>query len=456
MNYHPKNANNRTFYDIRQQFLRQERNPEDYLEDCLQAIQNQDDTVRAWVILNEEGARQAAQEAAQRYQRGNPLSPIDGLPIGIKDLIETKDMPTQMGCAAFDGHFPKVDAAAVQALRAAGAIILGKTVTTALGFLDPGPTRNPFDPQRTPGGSSSGSAAAVAADMVPAAMGSQLIGSVIRPASFCGNWGYKPTFGALSRGERLTYSQSHLGVHANHPIDLWSVAYAISSRVGGDPNARGLYGPADAPAAYAPARLAVVQGEAWERVSPTTLEQFEHLLEHLKQAGVQIIRRADNPLLEHFEQLIAESASLSLAISAWEQRASLKGLIQNHPGVLGPKQIEQFEKAQRLSLDEHRLHLHKRDIVQLAHQALAPIADGLITLSAIGPAPNAKEALHSAYPTGDVTFSSISSILWAPSINLPLLVDEQLPVGVQLIGQQQQDALTMAHARWIAESYLAH
>src|SRR5699024_5417768 len=147
-------------------------------------------------------------------------------------------------------------------------------------------------------------------------------------------------------------------------------------------------------------------------------------------------------LLEHFEQLIKESASLSLIISAWEQRASLEGLIRNHPGVLGPKQIEQFEKAQQISLDEHRLHLHKRDVVQLAHQALAPIADALIPLSANGPAPNAQQALHTAYPTGDVTFSSISSVLWAPAINFPLLVDEQLPVGVQLIGQQHNDAFT--------------
>ncbi|MER6926736.1 amidase family protein, partial [Streptomyces spiralis] len=134
--------------------------PRDYLERCLATITEREPVVRAWVVLNEEGAREQADASTERWRRGEPLSPVDGMPIGIKDLLETRDMPTQMGCAAFAGNFPKRDNAAVWALRQAGAVILGKTVTTELGGPEPSPTTNPFDPRRTPGGSSSGSGAA--------------------------------------------------------------------------------------------------------------------------------------------------------------------------------------------------------------------------------------------------------------------------------------------------------
>src|SRR3546814_13129 len=144
--------------------------PRDYLERCLATIAEREPVLKGWVVLNESGARAAADAATQRYRDGKPLSLIDGMPVGIKDLIETKDMPTQMGCEAYSGNFPKSDSAVVRALREAGALVLGKTVTTSLGFLDPGPTTNAFDSARTPGGSSSGSAAVVGANMVPVAV----------------------------------------------------------------------------------------------------------------------------------------------------------------------------------------------------------------------------------------------------------------------------------------------
>src|SRR5581483_1903848 len=149
-------------------------------------IARREPEVRAWVVLNEAAARAVADASGDRYRAGRPLSPIDGLPLGIKDLFETKDMPTQMGCAAYEGNFPKRDSALVRAARDAGAVILGKTVTTELGGAHPGPTTNPHNARYTPGGSSSGSAAAVASGMVPAAIGTQVAGSIIRPASFCG------------------------------------------------------------------------------------------------------------------------------------------------------------------------------------------------------------------------------------------------------------------------------
>ena len=222
-----------TFHDAVSGFQSGQDTPRAYLERCLAAIAERDGVVRAFVVLNEAGARAAADAATARYKAGRALSAIDGMPIGIKDLIETIDMPTQMGCGAFTGNFPKRDSIMVRALRDAGAVIIGKTVTAELGMAHPGPTTNPFDPQRTPGGSSSGSAAAVAANMIPAAIGTQVGGSIIRPASYCGNIALKPTQGAINRGERQSLSQSTAGVHANSFADMWAVAIEIAKRAGG-------------------------------------------------------------------------------------------------------------------------------------------------------------------------------------------------------------------------------
>ncbi|URN01153.1 amidase [Actinomadura madurae] len=235
------------FHTATEAFRTGKDTPRDYLERCLHTISDREPTVRAWAALNEDGAREQADRSSARWRDGTPLSPIDGLPIGIKDLLETKDMPTQMGCEAYTGNFPARDNAAVWALRAAGAVIVGKTVTAELGGSHPGPTTNPFDPARTPGGSSSGSAAAVGAGMVPAAIGTQVGGSIIRPASYCGNWALKPSQGAINRGERQTTSMSTHGVHATCAEDMWLIAVAIATRAGGDPGHAPLSGPATPP-----------------------------------------------------------------------------------------------------------------------------------------------------------------------------------------------------------------
>jgi hypothetical protein len=216
--YDPLNFAPLRFHTALAAFRSGEDTPRAYLERCLETIAAREPTVRAWVVLNESGARAQADASTSRWRDGHPLSPIDGMPIGIKDLLETRDMPTQMGCVAYAGNFPRRDNAAVWALREAGAIILGKTVTAELGGSHPGPTTNPFDPARTPGGSSSGSAAAVAACMVPAAIGTQVGGSVIRPASYCANWALKPSQGAINRGERQATSMSTHGVHASRLV----------------------------------------------------------------------------------------------------------------------------------------------------------------------------------------------------------------------------------------------
>ena len=232
-----------TFHDATRRFADGSDTPREYLERCLETVAAREPVVKAFTAINEAGAREAADASTTRWKAGKPLSSIDGMPLAIKDLLETKDMPTQMGCEAFKGNFPKRDNAAVWALRQAGAIILAKAVTAELGGSHPGATTNPFDATRTPGGSSSGSAAAVGANMVPAAIGTQVAGSIIRPAAYCGNYALKPTQGGINRGERQATSQSTHGPHANSLQDMWQVAIEIARRAGGDRGEVGLMGP---------------------------------------------------------------------------------------------------------------------------------------------------------------------------------------------------------------------
>src|SRR6267378_3261782 len=204
--------------------------PRTFLELCLGAVKRHEKSIQAFVTLDERAARKAADAATRRYKAGRPLSPVDGCPIAVKDIIATADMPTQMNSPIYKGWRPRSDAASVAALRRAGAVIVGKTVTTEFAIGRSGPTKNPWDRTRTPGGSSSGSAAAVACGMVPAALGTQTQGSVLRPAAYCGVVGFKPTHGALHTGgiHLLSATSDHLGVIAATVEDAWLVASQIS------------------------------------------------------------------------------------------------------------------------------------------------------------------------------------------------------------------------------------
>ncbi|SPU51591.1 amidase [Bordetella trematum] len=452
MTYVPSTHRALTFHDHRAGFTGGDDSPRDYLERCLQVIADKEGLLKGWVVMNPEGARAAADASTQRYRQGRPLSAIDGMPVGIKDLIETRDMPTQMGCAAFEGNFPKNDSAVVRALRDAGAIILGKTVTTALGFLDPGPTTNAFDPLRTPGGSSSGSAAVVGANMVPLAIGSQLVGSILRPASFNANWALKPTFGALNRGERLGLSQAHLGIHANCVEDMWTAAAEIALRAGGDPGHPGLQGPRQPPAAIRPRRLVALETEGWARAEPGARDAFEACLKTLSEQGVRILRRSDSALIEALEQSISQAAGLSLRLISWEQRWSLANLVENHPDTLGPSLLRQLESGRSMTLAEYRECLLLREHARQRLAALATQCDALVSLNACGPAPLAADIRDSKYPTGDVSFACASSLLGAPAINVPAMAVDGLPLGLQVLGMAQADAAITGIATWLSQA----
>ncbi len=454
--YDPHTFKALTFYDATAGFKSGSDTPRAYLERCLDTIAVREPVVKAFVVLNTSNARAAADASSARWKAGKPLSAIDGMPIAIKDLLETKDMPTEMGCEAYRGNNTLRDNAAVWALREAGAVILGKTVTAELGGSHPGPTTNPFDPACTPGGSSSGSAAAIAAHMAPAALGTQVGGSVIRPAAYCGNIALKPTQGGINRGERQTTSMSTTGVHAGCIEDMWQVAIEIARRAGGDPGKLGLFGPSTPPEAVKPQRLIVIESAGWAVADAATRKAFEKLLENLAKKGVALIRRNDHAWIEALEQSIVKAADIANNITAWENRWYQAALIERYPQGVSERIKSTVKKALSMSPDDYRALLLQRAAAQQCHETLAPLADAIIMLSCPGPAPlwpgDAPGQPLAPRPTGDSVFNTPSSMLHAPCVTMPLLAVDGMPVGVQLMGQQHEDARMTALARWMLQS----
>lgn len=451
--YDPRTYHGLTFHDAAARFRDGSDTPRAYLERCLEAVEAREPVVRAFAARNDEAARAAADASTRRYRAGQALSPIDGMPIGIKDLLETRDMPTEMGCEAYRGNFPKRDNAAVWALREAGAVVFGKLVTAELGGNHPGPTTNPFDPARTPGGSSSGSAAAVAAGMMPAAIGSQVGGSIIRPAGYCGNVALKPSQGGINRGERQATSMSTHGIHANCIEDMWLAAIEIVRRAGGDRGFPGIQGPHDPPEPRRPARLAVLETQGWAGLDDASRAAFTALLERIEGAGVALVRRAGNPLLEALENAIAGAREVATTITAWENRWAIRNLVDQHPDGVSERTKAGLARAEAMSHHDYQALLLRRTQAQAAHAAAAPLADAAITLSCPGPAtpwPGDRPGEPLApRPTGDSVFNTGSSMLFAPCVSMPLLAVGGLPVGAQVIGLPGQDAHVTAVARWL-------
>ena len=445
-----------TFHDATKRFADGRDTPRAYLERCLETVAAREPVVKAFTAINEAGAREAADASSARWKQGKPLSAIDGMPLAIKDLLETKDMPTEMGCEAFKGNFPKRDNAAVWALRQAGAVILAKAVTAELGGSHPGPTTNPFDATRTPGGSSSGSAAAVGANMVPAAIGSQVGGSIIRPAAFCGNFALKPTQGGINRGERLATSQSTHGPHANSLQDMWQVAIEIAQRAGGDRGEVGLMGPSTLPAAIKPNRLVVLETEGWVEVDDATKAAFDGVLKQLRDAGVELIRRKDHPWIEALEKSIANGRAVCGGVTSWENRWSQRGIVDNNPAGVSERAKATLAKAEKMTLDDYRMALLARGDAQRIHATMAQLADAAITLACPGPAPlwsgDVPGQPLAPRPTGDFVFNAPSSMLFAPVVTVPLMSVGGMPVGLQLMGQQHEDARMTGLARWFDET----
>lgn len=420
--------------------------PRAFLERCIERIEALEPEVMAFAFLNLQRARTAADEATARYKAGRSIGPLDGMPVGIKDLIETYDMPTEFGSDLFRGHQPMTDAACVRALRLGGAVLVGKTVTVCLGGGDPAPTRNPFDIRRTPGGSSSGTAVAVAAGMVPGALGTHARGSTIRPASFCGVFALKPTYGAINRqgAFSMAYSMDHLGVFGGTLSDMWITARLIASAAGGDPSHPGLYGAPSPPAPRRPARLIRLDTAGWPAAEPAAKEAFEKFLVRLVAAGIEIITRHDDPAIEAYEVAHTRSPQLWTNLYRYEMRWPMLQYRERHRDKLPPRLLKGIEDGLHIGHDTYREALIERQNFRTTHDALAQRCDGFITLSSPGPGPIGMDQ-------GSAIFNEASSILGAPALNLPLLAVDEAPLGIQLLGRWHGDEYLTAVGRWLAE-----
>lgn len=409
-------------------------------EACLARIEALEPAVQAWAFLDRDLVLAEADRLDALKRAGRPLGPLHGVPVGIKDIIDTAAMPTEHGTVLCAGRRPRRDAFVVTRLRDAGALIVGKTVTTELAAFHPGKTRNPHDPRRTPGGSSSGSAAAVAAGMVPLALGSQTNGSVIRPASFCGVVGFKPTHGLIGRTGVLLQSRTldHVGLFARDIEDAALLGDVLAGFDEDDPDTQlgaspRLLATATAEWPLAP-DLAFVRGAAWDQAEPTTREAFEELVAALGER----ITMAELP------ESFARANELHRTI--WEADAALNyGPLYDRGGdALSAVMRGMIERGREVrAVDWHRAVAAAKAL----RRALDPLFeryDAVVTPAALGEAPEGLET------TGSPAFCTLWTLLGLPAVSLPLLQGPAgLPLGVQLVGPRGDDARLLRTARWL-------
>jgi len=409
------------------------------LRACLARIEAREPEVQAWAWLDPDYALAQARERDAEQASGRALGPLHGLPVGIKDIIDTADMPTENGSPIFRGRRPERDAACVAALRAAGAVILGKTVTTELANRHPGRTRNPRDLAHSPGGSSSGSAAGVADGQVPLALGTQTGGSVIRPASFCGIHGLKPTLGLIPRAGVLLQSHSldTVGVYGRSLDDLGLIADALSVHDPDDeaswPRSRGsmletLH--AEPPAAP---RLAFLETPAWPHAEPRAQAAITAFAGGL---GEHCAREQLPPPFERATELHA-------TVMSCEDLHYYGPYLERHPELLSEVLRERLEQAKAIPATDYLAALDARKTIYRDLGKLLARYDAVLCLASTGPAPEGLET------TGSAIFNGLWTYLGVPCVTLPLLTVDGLPMGVQLVGLRGDEGRLLRTARWL-------
>ena len=435
----------RGYVALSNEFRAGKSNPRAYLDETLARIAQRDPEIGAFVALNEKGAISAADASTVRWRNGQPLSPIDGMPVAIKDIIETADMPTGQGSPLFEGHESHRDSASIHALREAGAIIIGKTTTTEFAATHPWhKTRNPHDATRTPGGSSSGSGAAVGSGMVPVGLGTQVVGSILRPSSFCGAIGFKPSVGAINRsGSHDHFSQSCQGAIGATLADTWVVLRAIADRAGGDPGFVGLEGDANFDKRTRP-RLGVLETAGWSLTTEGARKAFAEAKARLARIGVDLKGRAEDPDIEAVEKAIADAHALTLAINAWEGRWPLNTYADRDAAKLSPPALARLKTAEAMTQRQYSESLARRMAARATYAKAAGRYDAFVTLGACGAAP---VGLGS---TGNPAMNVAASLLGCPALTLPLLEDDGMPLGLQLLGGANRDAALFEVAGWVA------
>ena len=395
---------------------------------CLDRVRLREADVRAWAHIDADAALAEARARDGEAPRG----PLHGVPVGFKDIIATADMPTACGSPIYQGHRPAADAAAVALVRAAGGIVLGKTVTTEFAFIEPGKTRNPHNPAHTPGGSSSGSAAAVADRMVPLAFGTQTGGSVIRPASFCGVVGYKPSFGQFSYAGTKLFAGSldTLGVMARSVGDLALIRHAL------------LGAPDTVVAPDRPPRLGLCRTPWWDQAEPAARTALEAAAAACAAAGAEIREVA---LPDDF----ADLPETNRTIMIFEGRRSLAHEFNRHADQLSDRLREALTPDPAIEYTAYQAAVTSAARCRGQFAEVLAGLDALVVPSAVGEAPKGFDT------TGDALFSRAWTTIGAPCVTLPGAVGPQgLPVGVQLVAGAGADEHLLAVAGW-AEAVFA-
>ncbi len=404
------------------------------VSECLDRIASREPTIGAWTFLDPAYALSQAEAADARQAAGEPLGALHGVPVGIKDIFDTADMPTENGTPLHAGRTPAEDAAAVALLRRAGAIIMGKTVTTELAVYTPGKTRNPANPEHSPGGSSSGSAAAVAAGMVPMALGSQTNGSTIRPASYCGVVGYKPTRGLIPLRGGLAQSKAldTAGVFASSIADAALMAEAM---IEGFLRARPTLMATAAAEPPVPPKLAFVRTPLWGQVDAEAAKAFEALVARFPATIVEASLPDWTAKGLDWHRTILE-ADIARSFAAEYERARDR---------LSPLLAGMIERGQTHRAVDYNNAL---DGAERLHDAIAEVlrtCDAILTPGTSGTAPRGLEQ------TGTPMFCTLWTLAGVPALSLPLLKGANgLPLGVQLVGRRGDDARLLRTARWLS------
>jgi Asp-tRNA(Asn)/Glu-tRNA(Gln) amidotransferase A subunit family amidase len=391
----------------------------EHVEACLAAIDAREAIVKAWHYLDREQALRQADALDAERRAGRVRGPLHGVAVGIKDIYDTADMPTENGSALHAGRRPTRNAEAVARLRGAGAVILGKTVTTEFANMHPGKTANPHDPRRTPGGSSSGSAAGVAAGMMPLATGSQTNGSVIRPAAFCGVVGFKPTHGLIPLDGvlQLSWTLDHGGVFARD-VDGAAVIAEVMTRT------------AMAPMDLGPLKVGFARTPVWDKADADTQRQFEQIAQDLNATPVELPAEA------------MEAHSGARMITDVEMAANLAQEYETGRHKISAVLNALFERGRRHTAFAYlqAVETAKR-LRPVVDDLLAPF-DAVLTPATPGPAPLGLET------TGNPVFCTLWTILGTPAITLPLLQSpEGMPLGVQLVAARGQDRRLLSAAK---------
>lgn len=430
-----------TALEARKALIAGDISSEELVDACLKRIAQRDAEVQAWTHIDGEAALAAARASDEQRARGDAMGPLAGIPVGVKDIIDTKDFPTELGSEIFAGRQPADDAFVVSELKAAGAIILGKTVTTEFAFFGPRKTRNPHDPKRTPGGSSSGSAAAVADFQVPLALGTQTAGSIIRPASYCGVVGFKPTFGYVSRTGVLPQSEplDTIGGYARSVEDIALLIDCISGFDMADRDMTAARKPsllAELQASKSrPPRLAFVKTPAWALGD----EKMRASIELFASTFSGEVEITETELPAGFDEIIR----LQQIVQFSDIARNYGPIAEAHPDRVSAKLKEIIAEGQSFSVESYDDARAKQDML---YEALRPILinnDAVLTPAAAGIAPVGLAS------TGNPMFNGLWTYLGMPCISLPLLAVDAMPVGVQLVGARGDSARLLCIASWI-------